>query len=276
MSAADSICCGDGVGCWTGVARRGDGWYARDRALHRGRAGEGSVEFETADMCSQAEVRDLARRLLSRHERLHVLINNYGGQYADRQVTEDGREAILATNVVNPLLLTLELLPALRAAAPSRVVFVSSDAHRFAKLALDDLDSERLYRALNVYARAKLLQVLVARELARRLRADDVSVFAVNPGAAWTPQTASMTPRMVPPAMRLYWPIMRLVQRRGRPERAALSSIVAATDPALVERTGLWINERGRVAEPGERARDDATAAQVYERIAGFISAAPR
>jgi NAD(P)-dependent dehydrogenase (short-subunit alcohol dehydrogenase family) len=231
------------------------------------RAGEGSAEFEQADLSSKAQVRDLAHRVMSRHERVHVLINNHGAQTAQREVNEDGHEVILATNVINPLVLTLELRPALRAAAPSRVVFVSSDAHRFAKLVLEDLESERSFVSLRVYARAKLLQVLVARELAGQLKDDGISVFAVNPGAAWTEQTASMKPSMVPMAMRLYWPIMRLVQRRATPQRAARASIAAATDPALEGRTGLWLNEHGEVSEPSKIAQDDALATQVHDRL---------
>jgi NAD(P)-dependent dehydrogenase (short-subunit alcohol dehydrogenase family) len=239
-------------------------------------AGQGAVEFSAADLASLGQTRALARRLLSRHASVDVLVNNAGGQYADRRITEDGREATLATNVLAPLLLTLELLPALRAAAPSRVVFVNSDAHRYAKLALDDLDAERSYRGLTVHARAKLLQLLVAWELARRLTGTGVAVLAVNPGAAWTTQTAAMSPRMVAPVMRLWWPVIRMAQRRRTPQQAATSSLVAATDPALDGRTGVWIDEHGRIGEPGKLAQDDRLAAQVYERIVGLLRDRPR
>jgi NAD(P)-dependent dehydrogenase (short-subunit alcohol dehydrogenase family) len=239
-------------------------------------AGQDAVEFHAADLASLGQTRALARRLLSRHASIDVLVNNAGGQYADRRITEDGREATLATNVLTPLLLTLELLPALRAAAPSRVVFVNSDAHRYAKLVLDDLDAERSYRGLTVHARAKLLQLLVASELARRLTGTGVAVLAVNPGAAWTTQTAAMSPRMVAPVMRLWWPVIRMVQRRRTPQQAATSSLVAATDPALHGRTRVWIDEHGRIGEPGKPARDDRVAAQVYERVVGLLQDRPR
>ncbi|MFL6076895.1 MAG: SDR family NAD(P)-dependent oxidoreductase [Mycobacteriales bacterium] len=255
------------------VTGRDPGRGARAVAELTAVAGAGRVEFEPADLGSQRQTRELAARVLARHDRLDVLVNNAGGQYPERTVTEDGHEGIFATNVVDPLLLTLELLPALRRAAPSRVVFVSSDAHQFAKLDLDDLDSERFYRALDTYARAKLLQVLVARELARRLEKDGVAVHAVNPGAAWTPQTARLRPHMVPPFMRLYWPVLRLVQRRARPEKAATSTLVAAADPALDGRTGLWITSSGKVGQPGRRARDDDAAREVYERIRALLPA---
>ncbi|MEV0616765.1 SDR family NAD(P)-dependent oxidoreductase [Nonomuraea sp. NPDC050404] len=236
---------------------------------------ECQADFLAADLSSARAVRDLAERLRTGHKRIDILINNFGGQYADRWVTEDGHEATFATNVLNPFLLSFELLDPLRAAAPSRIVFVSSSAHEFARLELDDLESERFYRGLDIYARAKLLQVLASKELAGRLRGDGVSVVSVNPGAAWTEQTAKMKPRMVAPAMRLYWPIMRMVQRRAKPEKAARPIVFAATEPSLDGLSDLWIDDRSRVAEPGRRARDGADARRVYERVVALLGDSP-
>ncbi len=111
------------------------------------RTNRGHVEFEAADLSSLADARALGERLVRQHGRLDVVVHNFGGMYADRRVTGEGHEATLATNVLVPLRLTLELVPALRAAAPSRVVFVNSDAHKFAKPDLDDLEAERFTAA---------------------------------------------------------------------------------------------------------------------------------
>ncbi|HEY3261182.1 MAG TPA: SDR family NAD(P)-dependent oxidoreductase, partial [Pseudonocardiaceae bacterium] len=97
----------------------------------RQRADGGRPTFEAADLSLVREASALGERLLRRYPRLDVLVHNFGGMYLDRRLTEEGHEATFATNVLTPLLLTEELLPALRAGAPSRVVFVNSDAHRF-------------------------------------------------------------------------------------------------------------------------------------------------
>jgi NAD(P)-dependent dehydrogenase (short-subunit alcohol dehydrogenase family) len=239
-----------------------------ERAVQEMSAGGArEVEFESADLSSIRQTRDLARRILTRHDRIHLLVNNMGGQYADRRLSEDGLEATFATNVVTPLLLTQELLPTLRASAPARVVFVNSDAHRFARLVVDDLNSERSYRGLTAHARAKLVQALVVRELGRRLDGSGVSVVLVNPGGAWTTQTAAMTPGMVSPVMRLWWPLMRMVQRRRTPEQAGAAVVAAATVAAPAHGIPMWIDENGHPSEPARRARDDAAAASLYERI---------
>jgi NAD(P)-dependent dehydrogenase (short-subunit alcohol dehydrogenase family) len=238
------------------------------------RANRGHVAFEAADLTSLHDVRALAERLVQQYPRLDVVVHNFGAMYADRRVTRDGHEATFATNVLTPLRLTQMLLPALRAAAPSRVVFVNSDAHKFAKPDLDDLEAERFYRGFDMHARAKLLQLLVARHLSAQLADSGVSVFMVNPGGAWTEQVAAMTPRMMPPMMRLWWPMIRFVQRRRSTQKAARPVIRAATDPQLAGRTGVWISENNKVGQPSRTARDDDLAARVYERIAGMVDGA--
>jgi NAD(P)-dependent dehydrogenase (short-subunit alcohol dehydrogenase family) len=240
----------------------------------RHRANGGRVTFDAADLSLLDDVQALGERLVQRCPRLDVVVHNFGGMYADRRVIRDGHEATFATNVLTPLRLTLALLPSLRAAGPSRVVFVNSDAHKFAKPDLDDLEAERSYRGFDVHAGAKLLQLLVARHLAARLAGTGVSVFMVNPGGAWTEQVAAMRPRMMPAMMRLWWPMIRLVQRRRSTEKAAQPVIRAATDPQLAGRTGVWIAESGKVGEPSRTARDDDLAAHVYERIAGMVGGA--
>jgi len=232
------------------------------------RADGGRVTFEDADLSSVQDAGALGERVLRRCPRLDVLVHNFGGMYLDRWLTREGNEATLATNVLTPLRLSQELLPALRAGAPSRVVFVNSDAHRFAKKDLDDLQAQRFYRGFDVHARAKLLQLLVARQLSRQLAGAGVSVLAVNPGGSWTEQVAAMKPRMMPPLMRLWWPMIRLVQRRRSPAKAAQPVIRAATDPELAGPTLVWIGDDNKIGQPSGTARDDTLAASMYRRIA--------
>jgi len=93
----------------------------------------------------------------------------------------------------------------------------------------------------------------------------------VNPGGAWTEQVAAMKPRMMPPMMRLMWPMIRMVQKRRTPEQAAEVVIRAATDPELEGRSRVWIDQNNQLGEPSEKARDDALAARVYGRAAGMV-----
>src|SRR6185295_5436011 len=62
-------------------------------------AGEPRVTFEAADLTSLGDVRALGERLAGRLAGLDVLVHNFGGMYADRQVTANGYEATFAGNV---------------------------------------------------------------------------------------------------------------------------------------------------------------------------------
>lgn len=90
----------------------------------------------------------------------------------------------------------------------------------------------------------------------------------VNPGGSWTEQVAAMKPRMMPPMMCLWWPVIRLVQRRRSPTQARQPVIRAATNPLLAGQTGLWITEKNKIGESSETARDDGLSATVYQRMA--------
>ncbi len=108
--------------------------------------------------------------LLARHPKLDVLLHN-AGVYANRRtVTAEGFELTFAVSHLAPFLLTHTLLPALRAAAPARVILVSSQVHQGASIRWSDLQLERGYSAYGAYGQAKLCNVLFANGLAARSR----------------------------------------------------------------------------------------------------------
>ncbi|MGH2351818.1 MAG: SDR family NAD(P)-dependent oxidoreductase, partial [Chloroflexota bacterium] len=218
-----------GIGFHTagGLARLGATVYVTGRDSRRGRtaeqqlraaAGQGRVHFLQADAATVGGNQGLARRVLAESDRLHVLVNNVGGTFNDRRETADGYEATLATILVGPFALTRALLPLLRASAPARIVNVASMSHRLWKGdPFADLQSRQGYRTWRAYARAKLLNVLWTLALARRLEGSGVVANSADPGGAWTSMTQGLDPRGMPGRMRLVWPVLRQLQRRGSP-----------------------------------------------------------
>jgi NAD(P)-dependent dehydrogenase (short-subunit alcohol dehydrogenase family) len=101
------------------------------------------VELFIADVSSQESIRHLAKEFAAQHNRLHVLINNAGVSLPRRTETVDGLEAVFATNHLGPFLLTNLLLPELIAAAPSRIITVSSGAQAMGRIEFADLQSVR-------------------------------------------------------------------------------------------------------------------------------------
>lgn len=144
-----------------------------------------------------------------------------GGLYPTRWETADGYEATLAMSFVGPYVLTAELVPLLRAGAPSRCISVVSAGFKLWKTdPFTDVQSAEHFISGDVYAHTKLLNVLASLALARRLDADRVTMNLVLPGMLWTQMTQSMTAQSMP-SWRLVWPLIRLLQRRGSPAKAA-------------------------------------------------------
>lgn len=90
-------------------------------------------------------------------------------------------------NHIGPFLLTHLLLPRLKTCTPSRVVVVSSAAHRRGHLDFTRLDRPVVgwQQELRAYADSKLANVLFARELATQLEGTGVTCYAAHPGKAW-------------------------------------------------------------------------------------------
>jgi NAD(P)-dependent dehydrogenase (short-subunit alcohol dehydrogenase family) len=148
-----------------------------------GGAGAPKVELLVGDIGSQADIRRVAAEFKTKHQRLDVLINNAGVIVTSRRTTVDGLEETFAINHLGYFLLTDLLVDVLKASAPSRVVSVSSEAHRSGRMTWDDLQfATRKYSAIGAYGQSKLANILFTRELARRLEGSGVTANCLHPG----------------------------------------------------------------------------------------------
>ena len=223
--------------------------------------------FVAADLASLDQVRGLAAHLAAEGP-LSVLVNNVGAMFADRQQTVDGIEASFAVNHLSPYLLTELLLDRLRADGPSRIVNVTSGAIRVAKRSFDAVEPPGGYYGFHWYGRAKLANLAYTLHLAERLHGTGTTVFAADPGGAATDMTdGTMTsPKIVSPALRLLWPLVRRTFERstaGPASVAARPSVFAATDASLDGQTGPLIGPEARPV-PAFRG---ATDPQVIENV---------
>ena len=198
--------------------------------------GSPSVEFLLADLSSQTDIRRLVQQFESRYQRLDVLVNNAGALFFRRQLSADGIEMTFAVNYLAPFLLTNLLLDRLRASAPSRIINVSSDAHRRAKIDFDNLQGERSYGGFRAYGQAKLALTLFTYELSRRLKGTGVTVNALHPGFV-----ASRFGLNNPWPVRLVWRI--LTRFAISPEQGAGTSIYLATSPQEEGATGGYYDK---------------------------------
>jgi NAD(P)-dependent dehydrogenase (short-subunit alcohol dehydrogenase family) len=139
----------------------------------------GDARGYRADLSSLAEVRGLADEVLANEPHLDALVNNAGiGFLPEREFSQDGVELVLQVDYLAGYLLTRELLPLIRASAPSRIVFVASAGQ--APIDFDDPMMDRGYDAGRAYCQAKLAQINQTMEMAGRLDGD-VAVTALHP-----------------------------------------------------------------------------------------------
>jgi NAD(P)-dependent dehydrogenase (short-subunit alcohol dehydrogenase family) len=141
------------------------------------------VDIVVADYRDLAEVRAAADTLLGKYPRIDVLINSAGMHSTTFTTTRAGMETVFCVNHLAPFLLTHLLLDRMKASAPSRIIQVNSEGHRFGSVDLDDLAWQRHhYTGLRSYGASKTAQLLCVWEFADRLSGTGVTINAMHPG----------------------------------------------------------------------------------------------
>jgi len=232
------------------IVREGGG-HAKAAALHLLRL----------DLAHLESVRKAASELVASGRPLHLLVNNAGVMLPHRRETSDGFEAHFGINHLGHFLLTSLLLSRMRESAPARVVAVSSEALRFATLtsALHDLDwKERRFSGWRSYGDSKLMNVLFARELSRRLEGEGIVAHALHPGIVRTELARDQT-----------WPMkivgLLMLPALKSPLRGAATTVYAATAPELGRSGGGYFADCAP-AEAGARADDLELAGRLWAR----------
>jgi NAD(P)-dependent dehydrogenase (short-subunit alcohol dehydrogenase family) len=188
------------------------------------------------DLTSLDSVREFAAEWSAQNpEGLDLLINNAGIMAIPRAMTVDGFEAQLATNHLGHFALTGLLVPALAAVPNSRVVTVSSLAHKMVKgMNFDDLMGAKKYRAWNAYGQSKLANLLFTSELQRRLTAGGYSTIAVAAHPGFTSTNLQGTAAKMKGNVFEFQITEFFSRRLGQdPTIGALPTLFAATAPGL-------------------------------------------
>lgn len=204
------------------------------------------LDIAFADFASLAAVRGLAGEILSRHERLDVLVNNAGliaSRYAE---SADGYELTIAVNHLAPFLLTNLLLERLIASAPARIISVASIAHRGTRLDPTTIARPANWSAWSAYRRSKLATILFTRALARRVDPQAITAVCLHPGVVAT-SIGNRSGVLGGLAWRLAQPLML------GPAEGAETSIFLATmpDPTIFHGgyvIGKWFGATARAA----------------------------
>jgi NAD(P)-dependent dehydrogenase (short-subunit alcohol dehydrogenase family) len=240
----------------------------------RAGAPKASIEVFPLDLSSVAGVRTFATATLAACPRIDVLINNAGIMATPFERTVDGFESQFGTNHLGHFLLTGFLMPALSAAAPSRIVNVSSSGHHISNVHFDDLNyRERTYSPWEAYGQSKTSNLLFTTELERRYGSRGVHAYGLHPGLVGTDLM-----RYLSPADQA-WLEGRIKENNSfmkTPAQGASTTVVAATSAAL---DGDAYLEDCQVSKNrAAYATDPQAAAQLWamsEELLGTTFAAP-
>jgi len=234
-------------------------------------SGNKDVHALIADLSSMAEVRRVAADFKKQYSRLDVLLNNAGAVFSTRQETVDGYEMTFALNHLSYFLLTNLLLDLLKANAPSRIVNVSSEAHTFGPLNLDDLQNKQSYgmAGFRAYGQSKLENVMFTYELARRLAGTGVTVNALHPGGVNTGFGKNNT-GLMKIAMNIFTRFAIKV------EEGAKTSVYLASSPEVEGVTGKYF-DKSKPKQSSAASYDEATQKRLWdisEQLTGLTAAA--
>ena len=210
------------------------------KAVDEIKASTGSdVEIEELELGSFDRIRKFAERFLKKHDTLNILVNNAGVMACPQSTTQDGLELQFGSNHLGHFLMTVLIAPALIRGAPSRVVSLSSNGHRFSPVVFDDIQFERReYQKWAAYGQSKTANALFAVGLNMRLKDRGVEAFSVHPGAILTDLPRHLTDED--------WQMFRDLQEAGTlhlktVESGAATSVYAATAPELNGRGGAYL-----------------------------------
>jgi NAD(P)-dependent dehydrogenase (short-subunit alcohol dehydrogenase family) len=220
-------------------------------------------ELIVADLASLADVRRLAADFRRTHDRLDVLLNNAGLLVPSRRTTVDGIEETFAVNHLAPFVLTAELLGLLKATPGSRIVNVSSEAHRRATMSWDDLESRTGYSGLKAYSQSKLANILFTYELSRRLEGTGVTANCLHPGV------------IASGFGHTYKGVFSVLLKLAKPfllstEEGARTSVYLASSPDVAGVTGKYF-DKCRPVRSNEVSYDQPSWARLWE-ISGTMT----
>jgi len=198
-----------------------------------------SIEIYELDLKSFTSVKNFAQQILSKHDQIHLLINNAGVMFVPFEKCEDGYEAHWTINYLSHFLLTELLLPILKTTGleneNARIINVSSCAHLASPIInFDSINNSQEYIRNAAYAKSKLAQILLTKYYNTKLSNSNVQVLAVHPGIVNTELFNGTLLKMTMPWVLRYF--------CKTPEEGSRTVVYASISPELEGCCGYYAN----------------------------------
>ena len=224
-----------------------------------------SLEYGELELSSLDSVRAFAGWFLDTHPRLDLLVNNAGIMATPYGRTADGFEQQFGTNHLGHFLLTNLLTPALLAAAPARVVNLSSAGHRRSDIRWDDVHFDHGdYEAWTAYGQSKTVNILFSVELDRRLASSGVRAYAVHPGVIMTQLSRHLTEQTLKTLTDTLATTGREMPAMKTVEAGAATQVWAATATELDGTGGIYLEDAEISPNVEPYALDPASAQRLW------------
>ena len=209
-----------------------------------------TLDILPLDLSDLSSVRHFADLFRQKYNRLDLLINNAGIMIPPYGKTMDGFESQLGANHLGHFLLTALLVALMPDAAESRVVSLSSIAHKRGVINFSDLQSEKSYSKTAAYAQSKLACLMFTDELQRRLDKAGKKLLSVcaHPGGSPTELSRNMSK-----TLSLFVEVVIVPLFTHPVDQGALPTLMAALDKAV--RGGEYFGPQGFMEMRGEPGR---------------------
>ncbi|KAL4657269.1 retinol dehydrogenase 12-like isoform X1 [Arapaima gigas] len=220
-------------------------------------SGNQDVVVRRLDLSDTKSIREFAEAVNKDEKHINILINNAGVMMCPYAKTADGFEMQFGVNHLGHFLLTYLLVDLIKRSAPARIINVSSMAHSWGTIRLDDINSEKSYDTRKAYGQSKLANILCTRSLARRLQGTGVTVYALHPGIVQTELGRHLnTP------LKIAWKVVRPFTKNSM--QGAQTSIYCAVAPELEKESGGYYSDCAP-ATCSTDAADDEMAQKLWE-----------
>ena len=138
-----------------------------------------------ADYTRLEDIINAGKKLSTLDKNIDVLIHNAGTYLTKIAFTDDAIEQIFQTNYLSTFILNYFVMDKMKKQNSGRIIYVNSEAHRFAAwgLCIDDLNWEkRKYSGLKSYGQAKLAQLQSMLKFDQYFEESNITINAMHPG----------------------------------------------------------------------------------------------
>ncbi|XP_042366235.1 retinol dehydrogenase 12, like [Plectropomus leopardus] len=227
-------------------------------------SGNENVICMKLDLADSKSIREFAEAINRDEPKLNILINNAGVMVCPYGKTADGFEMQIGVNHFGHFLLTYLLVDLVKRSAPARIITVSSMAHSWGSINLEDINSEKGYNKNSAYAQSKLANILFTRSLAKRLEGTGVTTYSLHPGVVQTDLWRHLSgPQQF--FMKMVSPFTK------NSTQGAQTSIYCAVEPSLDKESGSYYSDCAP-ANCSAAGKDDVLAEKLWELSCRMLS----